>query len=575
MNKLLKLLGDGKNEEAKKILFGEFEDARHSYLNAVNDIIKYHYKLVNNSASVSNDEVSTATTVIYVVGFLIIVMSILFGLLITKSIVQPINWVAERVLQLHSNCITNLGKGLNLLASGDTSVMIEKVTPLLNLKYKNEIGEMAGTVDKMIDLTKNGIDAYEEVRQTIQQLTSETKKLTESSKAGLLNKRGNAEKFNGSYKELIEGINDTLDSVIEPLKEGSNVLAVLATGDLTIRVNNEFKGDYQIIKNSINQVAESLSSTIHNVSQAVLATASAANEISSSSEELASGAHEQTQQISEVARSIEEMTKTIIENTRNTSIASETAKLAGSKAQEGGEAVNNTIKGMIKIADVVKHSASTIDALGRSSLEIGEIIQVIDDIADQTNLLALNAAIEAARAGEQGRGFAVVADEVRKLAERTTNATKEIASMIKKIQMDTSEVVESMEQGNVEVEEGKKLAHQAGDVLKEIITQAIKVDDISGQVAVSSEEQSSTAEEITKTVEVINNVISQSATGTEQIAKSAEDLSRLTQNLEIIVSKFKIDQKLSIRNNVYSDEESSLQEVNVKRNGKSFEHYLN
>jgi methyl-accepting chemotaxis protein len=195
---------------------------------------------------------------------------------------------------------------------------------------------------------------------------------------------------------------------------------------------------------------------------------------------------------------------------------------------------------MNKIAEVVKRSASTVQKLGQSSEQIGEIIQVIDDIADQTNLLALNAAIEAARAGEQGRGFAVVADEVRKLAERTTKATKEIAAMIKEIQRDTIGAVSSMEEGTSEVEKGKHLADKAGQSLEQIIEGAGKVADIVSQVAAASEQQSSASEQISKNIEAISSVTQQSAAGVQQIARAAEDLNRLTNNLESLVSKFKI-----------------------------------
>ncbi len=181
-----------------------------------------------------------------------------------------------------------------------------------------------------------------------------------------------------------------------------------------------------------------------------------------------------------------------------------------------------------------------------------EKLQVIDDIADQTNLLALNAAIEAARAGEQGRGFAVVADEVRKLAERTTKATKEIAEMIKQIQKDTSGAVSSMKLGTTEVEKGKLLAHKAGDSLSEIITGAEKVAEIINQVAAASEEQSGAAEHISKNIESISSVTQQSASGIQQIAHASEDLNRLTLNLQELVAQFKVDEdgsKLAVRTN--------------------------
>ena len=214
--------------------------------------------------------------------------------------------------------------------------------------------------------------------------------------------------------------------------------------------------------------------------------------------------------------------------------------------------MDETIRGMERISEVVRKSAETVQELGNSSNQIGEIIQVIDDIADQTNLLALNAAIEAARAGEQGRGFAVVADEVRKLAERTTKATKEIAAMIKKIQKDTVGAVESMQQGTEEVQKGKELARKAGTSLNEIITGAQKVVDIITQVAAASEEQSSTSEQISKSIESISSVTQQSAGGVQQIAHAAEDLNRLTVNLQELVANFKIvegSSKYSVRQN--------------------------
>jgi methyl-accepting chemotaxis protein len=405
--------------------------------------------------------------------------------------------------------------------------------------------------------------------QTMRDLIYETNMLSKAAVEGKLSTRGNADKFQGGYKEIIAGVNATIDAVVQPINESAKVLEKLAQGDLTVRMNGEYQGDYSKIKDSINEMADSFSSALADVSNAVQATASASNQISSSTEEMAAGAQEQSAQTTEVAGAVEEMTKTIIETTRNSGQASDAAKNAGLIAKEGGKVVGETIEGMNRVADVVKKSAEIVQVLGKSSDEIGEIVQVIDDIADQTNLLALNAAIEAARAGEQGRGFAVVADEVRKLAERTTKATKEIATMIRQIQKDTEGAVVSMQQGTEEVEKGKVLAEKAGQSLSQIITGAQDVVDMSTQVAAASEEQSSAAEQISKNIESISSVTQQSAAGVQQIARAAEDLNRLTVNLQELVSRFKIDMSSSNNGNGKGSYKTETRgQLAVRSNGK-------
>jgi methyl-accepting chemotaxis protein len=477
---------------------------------------------------------------IIVVSIISIILGIFLALTIGNVIVRALLVVVERVHELKEKCITNLGKGLNALARGDTGVHVKYETPFLEMTQKDEIGELARSVDGIIQQTRAGIDSYDNTRSTFAAVMTETVSLTGAAKEGQLSQRGNAGQFQGVYRELVQGINETLDAVIHPLQEGSAALAQMATGDLTARVNGNFKGDHRIIKDSINALGESLEHLISDVTEVVQATASATTQISSSSEELATGAQEQSSQTNEIAGAVDEMAKTIVSTTRNATAAADSAKKAGTVALEGDHVVKETIVGMNKIATVVNNAAKTVQELGKSSDQIGEIVQVIDEIADQTNLLALNAAIEAARAGEQGRGFAVVADEVRKLAERTTKATKEIAQMIRQIQHDTSNAVVSMEQGTIEVESGKALAERAGKSLNGIIESAEEVVDIANQVAAASEEQASAAEQISKNIESITEVTHQSALSTQEIAHSAEDLNRLTERLQNLIGQFKV-----------------------------------
>ena len=323
----------------------------------------------------------------------------------------------------------------------------------------------------------------------------------------------------------------------------------LAKGDLTANLTPERKNDtISELFYGFNNTVKNIRDTILHVSEAISATASASAEISTSSEEMAAGAQEQNSQANEVAGAIEQMTKTIIDNARNISNVAISSQEAGTLANNGKQIVDQTIVGMNKIAEVVNEAARTVEALGESSHKIGAIVKVINEIADQTNLLALNAAIEAARAGEHGRGFAVVADEVRKLAERTTGATKEITEMITTIQNDTSGAVKSMNAGTEEVSRGRDLAYSAGSSLEKINDSTLVVVDLVTQVASASEEQSTTSEEISRSIEGISQVTQESAAGIEQIAHAAEDLNRLTENLQSIMSSFKINNELNNTN---------------------------
>ena len=195
---------------------------------------------------------------------------------------------------------------------------------------------------------------------------------------------------------------------------------------------------------------------------------------------------------------------------------------------------------MNEIAEAVGRAASTVRELGSRAEQIGAVIEVINDIADQTNLLALNAAIEAARAGEHGRGFAVVADEVRKLADRTMKATDEISTSIEAIQADTRGAVDQMETGNKSVEHGMGLANEAGEALRTIMAGSQQVLEVIEQIASATEQQASAAEEISHSVEGIRSVAQEANQGVDQAAHAAADLSRKSEDLQEMIRQFKL-----------------------------------
>ncbi len=336
-------------------------------------------------------------------------------------------------------------------------------------------------------------------------------------------------------------VNDINNFLNEELREISVVISEIASGNLNTEISTASKFDFvRKLKMQINDMIYNLNELLVNVDNAIQATASASSEISATTEQMSAGSQLQTQQAIEVAAGVEEVAKTIYENSQNAMAAVEAAKRAGSEAENGNKVVQQTIDGMNKVSKMVLQTANNIEELGKSSNQIGEIVQVIEEIADQTNLLALNAAIEAARAGEQGRGFAVVADEVRKLAERTGKATKEIAAMIKKIQKDTEDAVNAMRQGTHQVETGVQYANQAGEALKKINDETQKVLSLIHQVAVANEEQAKAGEDIARNIENIKNVTQETSQGIMQIAEATNDLSRLTHTLETNIQKFNL-----------------------------------
>ncbi|GMU94910.1 methyl-accepting chemotaxis protein [Ignavibacterium album] len=498
-----------------------------------------------NTLDQSTDDILAQS--IYFILFMVILGILLVSYTFMKtipSLVKPVGIVVssidrfalgdfeEKVDYNHKDEFGQIAQGLNKLREA-TLEKIKAADKIAEGDLEVEINELS----EKDYLSKS----FNKMKENISYLIKEGQILTQALAEGKSSTRANTDGLMGAYKEILSGFNKALDEIYLPLSDAMDVLRKISAGDLTVRLTKDYKGDHQLIKTSINQVTDSLSTAIIQVTEAVESTASAANQILSSTEEMASGAQEQSQQTAEVANAVEEMAKTIIETTRNTVAAAEASKGAGEVAREGGIVVLETIEGMNRIADVVKRSADTVTQLGKNGDQIGEIIQVIEDIADQTNLLALNAAIEAARAGEQGRGFAVVADEVRKLAERTTKATKEIASMIKQIQKDTKWAVEAMNEGKTEVEKGREKAEQAGRSLEKIIVESERVVDIISQVAAASEQQSSASEQISKSLEAISNVTHQSAAGIQQIARAAEELNNLTLNLQNLVSAFKIE----------------------------------
>ncbi|QLE87106.1 MULTISPECIES: methyl-accepting chemotaxis protein [Shewanella] len=333
---------------------------------------------------------------------------------------------------------------------------------------------------------------------------------------------------------LAKGINRRLLEVL-------NVARSISQGDLTAKPISETPADeIGALAKAMNSMTASLNQLLQEISQVASTVATSSAEIRSATEHSTASCHEQVNRTTAIATAAEQMSATVAEVAQQSAQASTNATESGDLASEGGSIVTQTVAGINQLSDMVSRAAETVDQLGKRSNEIGDVIQVIDGIAEQTNLLALNAAIEAARAGEQGRGFAVVADEVRTLASRTSEATQEVAKSIGAIQADTKLAISSIGEGTEQARTSVELAEQAGRSLETIVSSASGLAAMITSIATATEQQSVTTNEIAQDVTSIRESSNEVLDISNQTASKVEDMSAQAEQLESLVSQFKL-----------------------------------
>ena len=382
--------------------------------------------------------------------------------------------------------------------------------------------------------------------------------------------------INGSYKlfdsiapELISIFNERIhDDVTKEFIELGIVIAVLAAvfymvvglylsimdniqrvgyatqkmsdGDLTIRLKIKGKDEMQVIATDFNAMAEKFEALVQQIMSATSQLAAASEEVAVISQESSQNLNNQRAETEQVATAMNEMSATVQEVARNAGDASGAANNADNEAKAGNSVVEQASHSIDELAHEVENAASVIQQLAQDSDSIGSVLDVIKGIAEQTNLLALNAAIEAARAGEQGRGFAVVADEVRTLAGRTQESTQEIESMIDKLQTGAKNAVTAMEVGSEKATIGVQQTKQAGEALAAITRAVTTINEMNIQIASAAEEQSATTEEMNKNIININQLADETAGSAEQSTAASSELSKLASELQNLVNQFKI-----------------------------------
>ncbi len=320
-------------------------------------------------------------------------------------------------------------------------------------------------------------------------------------------------------------------------------LADLADGDLTVSatVSEDFTG---AIADSINFSIEQLRTLVDTINQTAVSVAGAADETQNTAHHLAQAAEHQAREISGASAAINEMAVSIDQVSANAKESSAVAERSVEIAKKGNKVVQNTIAGMDTIREQIQDTSKRIKRLGESSQEIGDIVSLINEIADQTNILALNAAIQASMAGSAGRGFAVVADEVQRLAERASAATRQIEGLVKTIQTDTNEAVISMEQTTTEVVRGASLAQDAGVSLEEIETVSRTLSELISNISRAASQQAASAGHVSSTMRVIQEITTQTSAGTNATAHSVGHLADMASNMRESVSGFKLPERI-------------------------------
>lgn len=330
-------------------------------------------------------------------------------------------------------------------------------------------------------------------------------------------------------------------SITRPLKTAVSAAERLAEGDLTVQIHAGSKDETGQLLIAMKHMTERLLDTVSHISAASEQLSSATEEMSNVTNQTAASVHSQKCNLEQTATAIHEMSATVGEIAQNAQVAATSTSAADSETKQGLDVIENVNEIISSLSDDIGNTKAAIIRLDEQTSNVGSILEVITAVADQTNLLALNAAIEAARAGEHGRGFAVVADEVRTLASRTQESITTIQDLITNLQQESENSVRAMEVGEQKVQQSAKMAQQAGVALTSIEQAVSSINDMNLQIASASEQQNMVAEEITHSVSNINQASDETNNGAQQIAVSSEELSQMAMSLKTLVRQFKIE----------------------------------
>ena len=513
---------------------------------------------------------------------LLVLLSAIVVVVSLITINRKVNVPIQMLRKATHSVATDLSKLTEVatgLVNGDLSKTAEIETQPLKLNTKDELGNLSGDLNQIIVQLKEIGSAYAKIAETVRSLIADVNMLVQAFIEGKLASRADVSRHQGEFQKIVQGINDTLDAVIGPLRVVAEYIERLSEGGVVSNITTSFNGDFNEIKNNLNHFLDvrnmtnrvvykitkgdlttvvtpssekdewfkALAQMLANLRQLVVQMQEATDNISRANSNICAATAEQAATVTEQAASVTE-TATAVEEVRQTAkqsvecaqLVSEMASNTLKLAENGLDAVKRTEDGMLGLKDQVRHIAETILNLSEQTLQIGEIIATVNDIATQSNLLALNAAMEAARAGEAGRGFAVVAGEVRNLAEQSRQATAQVSGILSEIQKAANTAVMVTEKGTKSAESGVELAQSTGDSIRVIREHTQQVVTAAEQIVVSARQQLAGMDQITRAMENVNLGAMQTQKGMQQVDQAAQNLNDLATQLTSIVQQYKI-----------------------------------